>query len=207
MQKLYIFVNIEIDISLFDKIKDYYDEKLSSIYVVVEKINNNLSKMKEELKNTSILDKNNDLNNILKDIQNKLTRLREDDECKAWLNKIEVIENKNKLIKDKSEQLEHDQKGYLDTYFNSIDSLFKQYGGHKFKIERGDFSNKGYKKIFGINISFNEVMISDTGLTSSIFSESDKRALALAVFMSKLKCMTEDEKKAFKAVIKILKGE
>lgn len=192
---VYCNVDVKLDSDILKRIKEYYDEKINQIYKVVDKINDVILLVKSEIDSNFYVDKNAEYISQLKDVEQKITRLKENNDCINWKIQYDLIEKKSHQVKIKSDELEREQCEYLDTYFESIDTIFKRFGGHKFKIERGGFSNKGYKKIFGVNISFNNVLISENGMTGSVFSESDKRALALAVFMAKLECMDKEEKK------------
>ncbi len=187
-------VDIELNDDILVKIKKYYDEKIDEISGIINKINDAILLVKTDVNSNSYEDKNAEYINQLQNIKQKIVRLNEDNDCINWKAQYDLLKEKSRQVKAKSDELEKDQSEYLDTYFETIDAIFKRYGGHKFKIERGDFSNKGYKKIFGVNISFNNVLISENGMTGTVFSESDKRALALAVFMAKLECMPQEEK-------------
>lgn len=194
-------VEIDLDTSILEHIKRYYDEQLESIREFVNRINEVIYRIQTDVDNSSFDDKNGELLKKLQVYEMKIERIKESKDCEKWKKQYELIEEKNRQVKEMSEMLEVDQKEYLDAYFNTIDDIFRRYGAHKFKIERGDFSNKGYKKIFGVKISFNNVIVSENGMTERVFSESDKRALALAVFMAKLECMPEDEKKGIILVL------
>lgn len=187
-------VDVELSADILEKIKKCYDEKIDEISGIVSKVNEAVLLVKTEINSNSYEDKNAEFISQLQDINRKIVRLNEDNDCIDWKAQYDLIEEKSWQVKEKSDELESDQSEYLDTYFETIDAIFKRYGGHKFKIERGDFSNKGYKKIFGVNISFDNVLINENGMTSTVFSESDKRALALAVFMAKLECMPQEER-------------
>ena len=187
-------VDVKLNADILEKIKKCYDEKIEKISGIVSKINDAIMLVKTDINSNSYEDKNTEYISQLEGIKQKIVRLSEDGDCIKWKAQYDLIEEKSRQVKAKSDELESDQSEYLDTYFESIDTIFKRYGGRKFKIERGDFSNKGYKKIFGVNISFNNVLISENGMTGTVFSESDKRALALAVFMAKLECMPQEEK-------------
>lgn len=187
-------VKVELDVDIIEKIKKNYDKKIEDISKIVNNINEVIFQVKNDINSSSYEEENDKYMNQLRVVEEKITRLKENDDCEQWKLQFNLIEEKNCKVKEKSKALEENQKEYLDNYFNVIDTIFKRYGGHKFKIERGDFNNKGYKKIFGVNISFNNVLISESGMTGTVFSESDKRALALAVFMAKLECIPRDEK-------------
>lgn len=188
-------VSIDLEVDTIQKITVRYESVWNSLQQIIKEINTKIISVKDEVKAGMLKSKDESLKTQLSDIYAKIKRLDEENECIAWKNAFEQFEIKTRLIKEKSDELEENQKLYLDQYFEVIDSIFKRYGARKFKIERGTSNNKGFKKVFGINILFNDVLVSNHGKTRSIFSESDKRALALAIFIAKIECMPTSKKK------------
>ena len=187
-------VSVDLDSEIVSEIKVSYDERINRINLIIEKINKEICKIKEEIDSNTFSDKQIDLQSQLKEFKEKIDRLNEDEECNKWIVLYDNITQLEKEVKEKSKALEIDQADYLNKYFDSIDGIFKHFGGSKFKIEKGDYNNRGLKKVFGVNISFNNALLSDNELTSVVFSESDKRALALAIFIAKIQCMASEEK-------------
>ena len=187
-------VRVNLDTEIVSEIKVSYDERIKIISLTIEKINKEICKIKEEIESNTFVEKKLDLQNQLEEIKEKIDRINEDEDCNKWITLYDNITLLDRKAKEKSKALETDQADYLDKYFDSIDSIFTCFGGSKFKIEKGDFNNRGFKKVFGVNISFNNVLLSDNELTSTVFSESDKRALALAIFIAKIQCMSSEEK-------------
>lgn len=187
-------VSVDLDVEPIKKINSFYSKKIIEVKAVVDDLNAIVEKVQKEIKENTDGEKEDDLKRELSHIEDVFTRLFEDDACKEWMKQFEQVNKMSAELKEKSDGLENDQKEYLDLYFDKIDQIFRRYGGRKFKITRSDFSNRGFKKIIGISISFNEMQLSQNGLVESVFSESDKRALALAIFMAKLDCMEESER-------------
>ena len=187
-------VSVDLDVELIKKINSFYSKKIIEVKAVVDDLNAIVEKVQKEIKENTDGEKEDELKEKLSCVENKLTRLFEDDICKDWMKQFEKINRMNAELKEKSDGLENDQKEYLDLYFEKIDQIFRRYGGRKIKIARSDFSNRGFKKIIGISISFNETHLSQSGHVEFVFSESDKRALALAIFMAKLDCMEASER-------------
>lgn len=134
---------------------------------------------------------------ISKDIEKiteKIIRVKENEQCVKWndiYNKKNSIES---LIHERENELEENQDTYLKSYFDSIDKIFKKYGARDFEIKKGNIGRRGNRNILGIKVSFNGFPISDKAMPRKIFSESDKRALAMAVFMAKIENMPDEEK-------------
>lgn len=172
----------------FNKILDLLNE-LNDIYAV---LNRDIKKMNEDIdglkaksvsKDVSVLD---EYEKSLNNINQKIKRIEEDGDCNEWLESYIEIEKLKKLRDEKDHELETSQEEYLDKYFGDINNYFGKFGGYNYKIERGS-TNKRYKEpVIGVNISFKDTNVSDIE-SSKLFSESDRRALALAIFIAKVK--------------------
>lgn len=127
-------------------------------------------------------------------IERKLARIRDDKECAVYTKKSENI-NKLKVEIDKlTDELEKEQSHYLDQYFGQLDKWFKKLGSDDgFEIKK-DTNRKGDKKVYSLSLKFNGKPISADKI-SRVFSESDKRNLALSVFMSKVERLADKKGK------------
>lgn len=169
-----------------DKISESF-KAYSEHIVKANEIINQINKKIEELKKQSDIEK---INERIKDINKELVvhndivnRFEENEQCEKWKSLNNDIERQAKSIKKLTEELSVEQKQYLDSYFDSINRYFSLFGGRNYKIERGDLSNRGYKQVQAIKVLFHNKPIDKV---NHVFSESDKRALALSVFISKI---------------------
>ncbi|MBI1931193.1 MAG: AAA family ATPase [Ignavibacteriales bacterium] len=114
----------------------------------------------------------------------KLKRIEQDSDCKNYRilkKEIEELQNRREQI---DKEIEESQSSYLDKYFSGINNLFKQLGSNDFTlIKKTD--NRGNKKVYSLEVKYKNQSISSDQLPS-VFSESDRRALALAIFWTKL---------------------
>ena len=200
-KKMLGHLRIDLDITPAIKYKEYYENTISELNSIINLINKDINSIKNETLTGELEKKLLDLEREKEAVEFKITRIDEDDDCIKWLEYDSEINRRNKTIKELSETLEREQSGYLDVYFETINELFKSYGGRRFSIEKGDVNNKGYKKVYGINIKFNNVLINERGSTGCFFSESDKRALALAIFMAKIRTMSITQRKEITVVL------
>lgn len=178
----------------FNKILDLLNE-LNDIY---EALNGEIKQMNLDIdglkaksvsQDTSVL---NEYEKSLENINKKIKRIEEDGNCKEWLESYIEVEKLNKLRDEKDQELETSQEKYLDKYFEYINKYFGKFGGYNYKIERG-LTNKRYKEpVIGVNIYFKDIDVSDIE-SSKLFSESDRRALALAIFIAKVKNISSEE--------------
>jgi wobble nucleotide-excising tRNase len=84
------------------------------------------------------------------------------------------------------------QSVYLTSYFKNINELFNQFGSRNFSLEKSH-SKRGHQPVYSLIVKFHGEKISESSF-AEVFSESDKRALALAVFWTKIKMMSTEEK-------------
>lgn len=122
-------------------------------------------------------------------IDKKVARLAQDKESTIYLGKQENIETTRKRIDTQIAQLEAEQTAYLDKYFERLDHWFKQLGSDVgFKIKKQS-TDRGDKKVYSLTIEFHGQKINPDEL-GKVFSESDKRNLALSIFLSKAENLT-----------------
>lgn len=169
-----------------------YKERIVKINSIIEKLNEDITKLKSKSQNNDKKELE-ELQKESNDVDKKLTRLLEEQICSDWINQKSLIERLVKCIKEKDEDLKTSQEKYLDSYFTDINYFFSKFGGHNFSIERGKDNNLGKKKVFGVNVLFRGKDITNITDSSKVFSESDRRALALSIFMAKLNNLKEEE--------------
>ena len=185
-------VEFEMDI---DKIFNRYNNIWNHLAQCIKEINVNLNEIrnnteKEKRYNKTEIDNSKEIELI----KQKICRLRENRECVT----LNELYNKKRFlelsINNKNQELEENQNIYLTNYFNSINRIFKKYGAKKFEIRKGELSRRGNRSIIGIKVLFDGVSINSKDTPRKIFSESDKRALAMSVFMAKIENMPNDKK-------------
>ncbi len=96
------------------------------------------------------------------------------------LTKIKENESKSKKLKDDFEKTQSD---FIKTFFADIDTYFLRLGSHNYKIEQ-ETTKQGIKKIFTLKLKYRDKKVD---YLRFVLSDSDKRALALSIFLSKLK--------------------
>ncbi len=180
---------MKCNLTELDEVENSYAAIIGSINNSIQKINGELDKAKQSIVEGEDTSKDSD---NLRTVNAKIERLNEQQQCSEWKKRKNDYDGLAHEITIASEELANNQSQYLDRCFNKIDNIFKYYGGDHFKIRRGDSSNRGYKKVIGVKLEFCGVSISDKS-NRMLFSESDVRALALAVFMAKIACMEESE--------------
>jgi wobble nucleotide-excising tRNase len=108
------------------------------------------------------------------------------DEYQALITKIASLEQDIETLEKK---LKTEQSDYLKNFFDSLDGWFKRFGSRDFTLERGE-NWQGHTPIYFLKIKYKGQPIDESALRL-IFSESDRRALALALFWTQLQTLEE----------------
>lgn len=182
IDKKTLLVTINQYESLLTKINDRIDETIK-----------NITTYKDKFRDNTIADELLELTKKIRDLEKKKARIEQDNKCRKYIKLNVDIKNLNKEVIGLSSKLETEQHEYLDKYFISIDTFFKQLGSKNYQIQRSHPSNRGDKKVYGITIKFKGTNVSNTDLPF-VFGESDRRALALSIFWAKIHNISDDEK-------------
>ncbi|MFA0516811.1 AAA family ATPase [Vibrio sp. 10N.222.55.E8] len=103
----------------------------------------------------------------------------------------QIIADKASYDTDK-EALEQAQETFLNTYFTTINDLFRRIGSRDFEISR-KINRGGTRTIYDLEVKFKRQVIDNSKL-HCLFSESDRRALALCIFLAKIQQLSADDK-------------
>ncbi|MCX7012656.1 MAG: AAA family ATPase [Candidatus Sumerlaeota bacterium] len=89
-------------------------------------------------------------------------------------------------------QLEVEQTSFLDVYFTSIDALFTQLGSTGFGISKR-VNRRGNMPTIQLTATFHGTQIAPDKVRA-FFSESDRRALALSIFLAKIQAVATTDR-------------
>lgn len=123
----------------------------------------------------------------------KLKRIELSEQCENYNDFDSTVKKLKEEIPKLEEDLEAEQSQFLDKFFGRLNNFFKLFGSHDFQLEKG-LDTKGYKPIYYLKVKFNGHEISEKNL-ERVFSESDRRALALSVFWAGIDGLSDEEKK------------
>ena len=130
---------------------------------------------------------NQKISNIVGDLdilnKNK-ARLEQDFKCRKYKELQTSLKNLRENKEKLSKQLEQSQSVLIDKYFTKINCLFKELGSNDFTLQK-QVDPRGNKKVYSISVKYKNQKITNDQLPY-VFSESDRRALALAIFWTKL---------------------
>lgn len=178
---------------IFEKIVNSYITKLENAKKCIKEIIKLIENFKNEYGSGTKSSKINKLKTIIKELTYKKARFEQDNECgkyKALKNEISGLENK---IPSLEKELEKEQSEYLKRYFEKINRFFKDLGSKDFKLEK-EGTRRGIKPVYSLKVKYMGQIISNEDL-KTVFSSSDRRALALSIFLAKVDLKEEDRKK------------
>lgn len=179
------------DIRISDNLKHAFQslqKEMQTVAVALITAIKGAEKLKKEhslLTAVDIIGKKAVLEQEIELIIKKTARLKEDASCQKYIRDIEKIKEFENDIKKKSTELEQQQSEYVKKYFNEFNAIYRELGSHGFEL-KSVTNNRGYKKIYELKIIYKGKEVSSDDV-SKVLSESDKRSLAFAVFLSKLK--------------------
>ena len=167
-------------VKLEDEIRKVADN-LEPATKEAKKLKDDHSSMTEESMNQS----KSNLQKEIKEIELKISRLKEDSICTNYLKDSKDIEYLQNEIKKKSEELETQQSEYVQKYSDELNEVYKSLGSKNFELKCVS-NDRGNKKIYELKIHYRKKEVPSDNV-SKVLSESDKRSLSFAVFLSKLK--------------------
>lgn len=180
--------------------------KISSTYfgvtVELEGIANNIRRTVQEFKDsyrdqTEIRSRIEQFINQINSLKTKIARVEQDEQCTIYCEALVELNTIEERISTNEETLSQNQSQYLQEFYKKIDYYFQRFGSENFSLER-ETNNRGHQPVYFLKVKYRGVEIDESNF-KSVFSESDKRALALSVFWSKIDLLAEDEKN--KAII------
>ena len=181
---------LEIDkiIENYRKLANSVIEYNSNIKSIIEEI----KKFKAGLNAQSLRDEIQGFESLLALESLKLKRLNLSTTCIKYSQLVVQRNELSEQIKNLNDELEQNQTNYLASYFKKINDIFSRLGSNNFEIH-SNISHRGNMPVIELNATFlGEPITNDKLLT--FFSESDRRALALSIFIAKLESLTEAQK-------------
>lgn len=180
-----------IDISEILESLDEFNQAAENYNLESNSINSKFNEFKNSI-NDVIINKRLDEINVADDsISRKMLRVEKDDSCVEFNQVIQTIDILDDEIPKLETALRDEQSTYLDEFFDEINKCFSSLGSHDFELERGH-DRTGHTPVYFLKVKFRGQDVSENDL-DKVFSESDRRALGLAVFLASLEAMSEEE--------------
>ena len=148
-------------------------------------------KFKEGLSHESLSEKLSKIKVSGDDVNLKIKRLERGVQCDEWMRLDKENNDLGEEIPLLLEQLKKEQSDFIDSFFDRITECFVDFGSKDFKLVKG-IDSRGNTPIYFLKVLFKGDVIAESNI-DRVFSESDRRALALSVFWASLIRQTEDE--------------
>ncbi|MFA6076969.1 MAG: AAA family ATPase [Candidatus Paceibacterota bacterium] len=182
-----------IDFSHFKTIYLEYNQSLINIKEIIDELSVKIKAFKKQYENIVTIQQGVDfLISEIEELEYKKARIDQDQDCINYIKIQQEITISEAEISVLESRLEGDQSQYLVNYFTQINDLFKKLGSKNFTLEK-DTNNQGHMPVYSLKVKFHNVKISNDQL-KSVFSESDRRTLALAIFWVKIDLKEQAEK-------------
>ena len=162
------------------------DKVSDELYEIIKKCSTIIGSKKQEISRWTpevVASNLAKASSLASDAEMKIKRLDQDDQCVVYKEKLKEQKAYKKDTVELQLRLENEQSQYLSSLFNSINAWFKNLGSNDFMLDRSQ-SRRGNKTVYELKISFCNEPISGDDL-SKVFSESDRRNLALAVYLAR----------------------
>lgn len=169
-----------------------FDESITQYNAITTAINNELTQFKGSQDATALRESKNVEARKEVALENTKRRLVLNTDCINFSNLNDTINRDLAAYNTEKAALEADQELFLDTYFNEINSLFRRIGSSDFDISRS-INRIGARTVYDLKVSFKGKEI-DKAKFHCLFSESDRRSLALCIFLAKINQLPVDEK-------------
>lgn len=169
-----------------------YNQSIYEYWLIAEQINTIFNTFKDSLSEAQLNAELATITQHQERIKNALKRIELEPLCIQYRDKLAAITAQETAYQTKKIQLEQSQTAYLDSYFQSINELFRQLGSRDFEIIKVP-NNRGVQVIYDLRVKFKGVDIPADKI-NTVFSESDRRALALCIFLAKLTSLPLEER-------------
>ncbi|MDF2529219.1 MAG: hypothetical protein K0Q57_99 [Gammaproteobacteria bacterium] len=182
-----------INFSQFETALSAYNNLLITIKEIIDILLEKIIAFKKHYGNTvGIAQSIKLLEEEIDELKYKKARIDENENCKNYKTLEKEVVDLNSNIIALEAQLKINQSDYIKLYFNEINKLFKSFGGKNFFLEKEE-DGRGHLPVYSLKIKFHGSEILNDQL-ESVFSESDRRALALSIFWAKINLKSDEEK-------------
>lgn len=169
-----------------------FNQAIFNYWQICEQINTLLNAFKSSIDTSTLQEQINAYDTHKDSLSRQIKRLDLEPLCQSHRETQQKIILLEEQYKQHKEQLETSQSNYLGAYFDTVNGLFRQFGSNDFEIYKVA-NNRGKQVVYELRVKFKGKPIQPSNI-SMVFSESDKRALALSIFLAKIMSLPESEK-------------
>lgn len=173
----------KVDIAGYQDIKNKINDIIINYNTKLEEYNKHSA---EYIGNLTIESINTNIANLEKEYTeniNIFNRNKYNDKYEEYLKNLVKIKENEKKSKKLKNDFETTQSSFIGKFFTDINTYYDRLGSRNFIIEQ-ETTKQGIKKIYTVKLKYKNKEIEDLRF---VLSDSDKRALALSIFLSKLK--------------------
>ena len=181
-----------IDFSPLQLAIDSFNEAKEAYKVVINSVNEKLTEFKGGLDSDALTTDKATENVNKKALESKKLRHTLEEKCATYRQLSTQVEQDQETYDNNKTVLEDSQEAFLDIYFDEINLLFQNLGSRNFNISRKQ-NNNGRKIIYDLEVSFNGTAVPRNKM-NCLFSESDRRALALCIYLAKINKLPDEDK-------------
>lgn len=187
-----------LDFARYEAADKAFVEALQRYNPIVDALNRELAEFKAASNDEAISAEITRVRGAILAIERSIHRVQVDGTCAAYAAASAEAKRLEAEIPTAEAALDKEQAEFLDQFFKTINDCFAKFGSKYFTIERGEIVKKGYQPVVSLVVKFNGEVV-DAARLGSVFSESDRRSLALAMFWAKIISLTPAEKE--KAIV------
>lgn len=174
------------DLVHLKEIEDRLVEKVTQYAALVQQANEQIAKLKSSVKSPSMAQEISALDVRVRQESLKLKRKQLDQACQAHKQTSSESVLLQNSIDEAQLKLQQEQSVFLATFFEKINYFFQRFGSRDFEIfTKNEMDAKGHLPVISLNVRYKSKPVPLTQL-GQVFSESDRRALALSVFWARL---------------------
>ncbi|MGM8938494.1 AAA family ATPase [Psychrobacter glaciei] len=169
-----------------------FDDSIAEYNSVKEKINVELNLFKASQNTAALQNLVNTEIDAEKLLLSQRKRLDMNEDCIEFSGLCSDLQTADDEYKKRKIKLEGDQEEFLNNYFDEINRIFSSIGTKNFEISRGT-NNIGTRTVYELKVFFKGESINKDKF-HCLFSESDRRALALSVYFAKINKLPEADR-------------
>lgn len=185
-----------LECSNFEKKVNAYKNNLKQCEYLINILLSEIKKFKKQYQNLSSIQQSiKNLEDDIAKLEYEKARIDQEKECEEYqklVNNIHELSDGENGIKKLEKKLQEDQTNFLKKYFENINNLFSKFGSKNFTLKKEE-DNTGHLPVYSLKIEFHNKEIPNDQLRT-IFSESDRRAIALAIFFAKIELKNNEDK-------------
>lgn len=181
-----------IDFSALLGTVEAYNRAIYSYWQVCEQINGLLTQFKTSIETPQLRNEMSQVVQSYNATMGLIKRIDLESLCNQYREKLLQVSTAEATYNQRKEQLEQSQSTYLENYFDSVNRLFSELGSNDFEIAKVA-NNRGKQVVYEMRVMFKGLPI-PADKVNFVFSESDRRALALCIFLAKVMSLLPEEK-------------